>query len=159
MRFRKSGSRALSYAVLAFAFTFLSTDTLLAGSSHSPSGPASDDERQALPTIYEAVLLNADLGNFSTLAKLLKDAFGTETLNDFFDGNPHVTVFAPTNDAFAALFDRLTEDQKDTLLDVNSGLLANILLYHMAAGDWYWPDPIGELKMADDYVAYVYRVG
>jgi uncharacterized surface protein with fasciclin (FAS1) repeats len=159
MRFRKSGGRALSYAVLALAFIFLSTGTLLAGSSHSPSLPVPDDERQGLPTIHEAVLLNADLGNFSTLAKLLKDAFGTETLNDFFDGNPHVTVFAPTNDAFDALFDRLTEDQKNTLLDVNNGLLANILLYHMAPGDWYWPGPIGALKMADDNLANVYREG
>jgi hypothetical protein len=80
MRFRKSGRRAFSYAVLALAFTFLSTDTLLAGSSNSPSSPVSDDERQALPTIYEAALLNANLENFTTLARLLKDAFGTETL-------------------------------------------------------------------------------
>lgn len=161
MRFRKSGCRALSYAVIALAFTFLSTDTLLAGSSNSTSLPVPDDERQGLPTIYEAVLLNEDLGNFSTLSKLLKDAFGTETLNDFFDGNPHVTVFAPTNDAFDALFDRLTEDQKNTLLDVNNGLLARILLYHMAPGDWYWPigAPIGALKMADDNLANVYREG
>ena len=159
MRFRKSGCRAFSYVVLAFAFTFLSTDTLLAGSSHSTSLPVPDDKRQGLPTIYEAVLLNADLGNFSTLARLLKDAFGTETLKDFFDGNPHVTVFGPTNDAFDALFDRLTEDQKETLLDVNNGLLANILLYHMAPGDWYWPGPIGALKMADDNLANVYREG
>jgi uncharacterized surface protein with fasciclin (FAS1) repeats len=159
MRFRKSGCRALSYAILALAFIFLSTGTLLAGSPHSTSLPVSDDERQGLRTIYEAVLLNTDLGNFSTLTKLLKDAFGTETLNDFFDGNPHVTVFAPTNDAFDALFDRLTEDQKDILFDVNSGLLARILLYHMAPGDWYWPGPIGALKMADDNLANVYREG
>ena len=159
MRFRKSGCRALSYAVIALAFTFLSTDTLLAGSSNSTSLPVPDDERQGLPTIYEAVLLNADLGNFTTLAKLLEDAFGTKTLKDFFDGDPHVTVFGPTNDAFDAFFDRLTEDQKNTLLDVNSGLLANILLYHMAPGDWYWPGPIGALKMADENLANVYREG
>ncbi|TDL84210.1 fasciclin domain-containing protein [Palleronia sediminis] len=65
--------------------------------------------------------------NFSTLAAAIEAAGLVETLN----GDGPFTVFAPTNDAFAALPDGTV----DTLLqEENRDQLTSILTYHVVPG-------------------------
>lgn len=65
--------------------------------------------------------------NFSTLVAALNAAGLTETLA----GEGNFTVFAPTNDAFAAL----PEGTLDALLADPQGMLTNILLYHVVGSE------------------------
>lgn len=76
-----------------------------------------------LPNIVEAAV--AEEG-FSTLVTALQAAELVDTLQ----GDGPFTVFAPTNDAFAAL----PEGTLDQLLAEPTGLLADILLYHVVPG-------------------------
>ncbi len=80
---------------------------------------------QAEKTIVETALANE---NFSTLVTALKAAELVEALS----GEGPFTVFAPTNDAFAAL-------PKGTLAELlkeeNKGTLQAILTYHVAAAN------------------------
>lgn len=78
---------------------------------------------EALPTIAEAA---AEAGNFNTLLAALEAAGLAET----FAGEGDFTVFAPTDDAFAAL----PEGTVGALLADPEGPLTDILLYHAAAG-------------------------
>jgi transforming growth factor-beta-induced protein len=84
-----------------------------------------------LPPAEEAALLTiAEIAagdeNFSTLVTALDAAGLVETLA----GEGEYTVFAPTNDAFAAL----PEGLLDALLADPSGQLTDILLYHVVEG-------------------------
>ncbi|UCC89056.1 MAG: fasciclin domain-containing protein [Anaerolineales bacterium] len=79
------------------------------------------------PTIVDvAIAVNSD-GQFDTLiaAVLAADPAVVNTLS----GNGQFTVFAPTDDAFAAL--GLTPDNIGTL---PQGFLTDVLLYHVAPG-------------------------
>lgn len=78
---------------------------------------------EALPSIAE---IAAGDENFSTLVTALDAAGLVETLA----GEGEFTVFAPTNDAFAAL----PEGTLDALLADPTGQLTNILLYHVVDG-------------------------
>lgn len=64
--------------------------------------------------------------DFSTLVSLLKKADLVQTL----EGKGPFTVFAPTNEAFAAI----PKDQLDALAS-NPELLKSVLLYHVVSGD------------------------
>jgi uncharacterized surface protein with fasciclin (FAS1) repeats len=64
--------------------------------------------------------------NFTTLVAALSAAGLVDTLA----GEGNFTVFAPTNDAFAAL----PEGTLDALLEAPDGLLTQILLYHVVNG-------------------------
>jgi uncharacterized surface protein with fasciclin (FAS1) repeats len=64
--------------------------------------------------------------DFSTLVSLLKKADLVTTL----EGTGPFTVFAPTNEAFAAI----PKDQLDAL-EANPALLKSVLLYHVVSGD------------------------
>ncbi len=71
---------------------------------------------------------------FETLVAALtrEDDFTfVETLASSGDASPF-TVFAPTNDAFAAL---LTELEVEALGDIDAATLESVLLYHVVAGD------------------------
>jgi uncharacterized surface protein with fasciclin (FAS1) repeats len=84
-----------------------------------PEAPMSD------PDIVE---IAATTEGFSTLVAALSAADLVETLQ----GEGPFTVFAPTDEAFAALPDGLL----DSLLEPeNSELLTRILTYHVVAGD------------------------
>lgn len=74
--------------------------------------------------IVEVAVAN---GNFTTLVAAVEAAGLVETLQ----GEGPFTVFAPTDDAFAALPDGTL----DTLLADPSGQLTDILLYHVVAGE------------------------
>ncbi|MCO5181717.1 MAG: fasciclin domain-containing protein [Anaerolineae bacterium] len=82
--------------------------------------PTAEPTAEALPSIAE---IAAGDPNFSTLVAAL-DAAG---LVDTLAGEGQFTVFAPTNDAFAAL----PEGTVDALLADPSGDLTQILLYHV----------------------------
>jgi uncharacterized surface protein with fasciclin (FAS1) repeats len=72
-------------------------------------------------------------GSFNTLAAALTAAGLVETLQ----GEGPFTVFAPTDDAFAALPEGLVEA---LLLEENRDILIQILTYHVVAGEVYAAD-------------------
>ena len=69
----------------------------------------------------------ADAGSFTTLLAAAEAAGLVETLK----GEGPLTVFAPTDDAFAALPEGTVEN---LLLPENKDALANILTYHVVSG-------------------------
>lgn len=89
------------------------------------------------PTIVDvAIEVNSEgpfAGAFDTLiaAVLAADPPVIETLS----GNGQHTVFAPTDDAFAAL-----DLNPDNVVDLDQGVLTQILLYHVANGRRYADD-------------------
>jgi uncharacterized surface protein with fasciclin (FAS1) repeats len=87
------------------------------------SGPGSVDVIANQPVATAA----SDIPALSTLVAQVKAAGLVETLNT----TKGITVFAPTNDAFAAVpaaaLKSLTDDPK--------GALANVLKYHVVAGE------------------------
>jgi uncharacterized surface protein with fasciclin (FAS1) repeats len=74
-------------------------------------------------------------GDFETLVAAVQAAELEETLR----GDGPFTVFAPTDDAFAAL----PEGTVDTLLEDPTGDLASILTYHVVAGEVLAADVAG----------------
>ena len=74
-------------------------------------------------------------GSFTTLAAALDAAGLVETLK----GEGPFTVFAPTDDAFAAL----PEGTVESLLEDPQGALTDILLYHVVPGKVMAADVVG----------------
>lgn len=101
------------------------------------------------PTIVEvATAVNSEgpfAGAFDTLiaAVLAADPAVLETLS----GNGQFTVFAPTDDAFAAL-----GLNPDTVGDLPQDVLTEVLLYHVARGRRYAED-----VLASDRIRTLYR--
>ncbi|QLE54473.1 fasciclin domain-containing protein [Nostoc sp. TCL26-01] len=99
---------------------------------------------QTTPGANDIVSLAASNSSFSTLASLLKTAGLTETLQQ---PGPY-TVFAPTNEAFAALpagtLEQLQQPQ-------NKELLVKILRYHVVPGQLTSSQlSSGQLKTAEE---------
>ncbi|MBN1340398.1 MAG: fasciclin domain-containing protein [Bacteroidales bacterium] len=93
------------------------------------------------PTLVDLALGNPD---FSILVQAVVKAGLVETLAT---GGPF-TVFAPTNDAFAALLDELGPTV-NSLDDIPVDLLTSVLLYHVVPGAVYSTDlPAGDLSVA-----------
>ncbi len=84
---------------------------------------AADEEMMDAPSITDIAVED---GRFTTLVAALEAAGLAETLA----GEGEFTVFAPTDDAFAAL----PEGTVATLLEDPEGALTDILLYHVVAG-------------------------
>jgi uncharacterized surface protein with fasciclin (FAS1) repeats len=93
---------------------------VLGGVAFSPAAGAQEEECQ---TIVEIAAANPD---FSTLVTAVTEAGLVETLN----GDGPFTVFAPTNEAFAAL----PAGTLDSLLADPSGALTDVLKLHVIAG-------------------------
>ena len=89
------------------------------------SEDAMDEEVMEEPTMSIAEIAVAD-GSFTTLVAALDAAGLVETLS----GEGAFTVFAPTDEAFAAL----AEGTVDALLEDPDGALTDILLYHVIDG-------------------------
>jgi transforming growth factor-beta-induced protein len=88
-----------------------------------------DDKNTTTPNIVE--LAQAD-PNFSTLvAALTRPGLSTDYVTTL-SGTGPFTVFAPTNDAFAAL---LTELSLTSLDDVPTATLEAVLNYHVVSGN------------------------
>ena len=96
--------------------------TLIAlASATALAGPALADNHMGKDIVDTAV----EAGNFTTLATALEAAGLVETLK----GDGPFTVFAPTDDAFAAL----PEGTVEGLLE-DTDTLASILTYHVVPG-------------------------
>ena len=89
-------------------------------------------------------------GNFTTLAAALGAAGLVETLQ----GEGPFTVFAPTDDAFAALPAGLVDK---LLLPENIDILKDILLFHVIAGSEVTSDMVaaGDVEMASGDMATI----
>lgn len=85
-------------------------------------------------TVVDLAMSNED---FSTLVAAVSAAGLAETLS----GEGPFTIFAPTNDAFAAAFEALGISAEDLLADTET--LTNILLYHAVAGKAMAADVVG----------------
>ena len=92
-------------------------------------------------TIVDVAVGNED---FSTLVAAVTEAELAEALS----GEGPFTVFAPTNDAFAALLEEMEIGAEDLLASEN---LSDILLYHVVAGEFDAASVI-ELVGENDYV-------
>jgi uncharacterized surface protein with fasciclin (FAS1) repeats len=82
---------------------------------------AAEEEKTIVTTAIES-------GNFPTLVAAIQSAWLVETLN----GEGPFTVFAPTEDAFAALLVQLDVTPEQLLAD--TALLTNVLTYHVLEG-------------------------
>jgi uncharacterized surface protein with fasciclin (FAS1) repeats len=101
-------------------------DAVLVPPVSLPSAPMTDEmsDKSGLPTIAEIAIAD---GRFDTLVAALSAAGLAETFLQ--PGN--YTVFAPTDDAFAAL----PAGTVETLLADPQGLLTTILLYHVVGDE------------------------
>ena len=106
-------------ALLALPFVIAACGEEEAETSTSPSPSPSVVQKDIVDTAVEA-------GSFTTLVSAIQAAGLEETLR----GEGPFTVFAPTDDAFAAL----PEGTLDSLLADPEGALADVLTYHVAAG-------------------------
>ena len=91
--------------------------------------PPADDmmmEEEMAPSIVDIAVAD---GRFTTLVAAVQAAGLAETLS----GEGPFTVFAPTDDAFAAAFDALGIEAADLLADTDT--LTDILLYHVVADE------------------------
>lgn len=93
----------------------------------TPAPPEPTPTATPAPSEQTIVETAAGAGSFTTLLAAVDAAGLTETLS----GDGPFTVFAPTDDAFAAL----PEGTVDALLEGPEGDLKNILLYHVVAGN------------------------
>ncbi len=101
--------------------------------AQSPSGATAEGAKDIVDTAVAA-------GSFTTLAKALTAAELVDTLK----GDGPFTVFAPTDDAFAALPAGTLED---LLKPENKAKLQEILKYHVVSGKVMAAD-VGGLKTA-----------
>jgi transforming growth factor-beta-induced protein len=95
--------------------------------------PPSDEAMEEKQTIVEIAVADE---RFSTLVAAVTAAELVETLS----GEGPFTVFAPTNDAFAALPEGTVES---LLLPENKQALTDILLYHVVSGKVMAADVVG----------------
>ena len=82
-----------------------------------------------IPNVPTFAAANPD---FSILVEALTRGDLTTNYVDFLNGDGPFTVFAPTNDAFAAL---LTELNANALSDIDAATLEAVLTYHVANGN------------------------
>ena len=122
---RKLAAVVVTAAVSTLVLAGCSSSSTSSGSSPTPAPTSASASPTAAGTIVEVASAAAD---FSTLVAAVKAAGLVDTLN----GAGPYTVFAPTNEAFAALpagvLDKL-------LLPENKDVLTKILTYHVVAGE------------------------
>ncbi|MFW6299786.1 MAG: fasciclin domain-containing protein [Oceanicaulis sp.] len=125
---------------MRFATLFATTALAFAGAAapayadHHGSG----DHQSEPGTIVEIAAGN---DNFSTLVAAVQAAGLAETLS----GEGPFTVFAPVNDAFAALPDGVVDS---LLLEENRDQLTAILTYHVVPGEYLAAEtPAGEYEL------------
>lgn len=107
------------------------TTTAAAATETTETTEAMDDDAEAMGDI---VAVAVEAGSFTTLATALEAAGLVETLQ----GEGPFTVFAPTDDAFAAL----PEGTLDGLL-ADTDALSDVLLYHVVSGKVLAADVVG----------------
>ena len=124
-------NRKFAAAGAALSLTILLGACGTAAPASTPSAPMS---ASSSPTASSTAMSESDIvetaaaaGDFKTLTAALKAAGLDETLK----GPGPFTVFAPTDAAFA----KLPEGTVETLLKDPKGQLAEILKYHVVAGE------------------------
>ncbi len=115
----------LTVIAAALTFTFSSAYAHCGSCGASSHAEAAEAKAEMPRTIVDIAADNAD---FSTLVAAVKTAGLVETLN----GDGPFTVFAPTNEAFAALPEGTVEN---LLKPENRAMLTSILTYHVVAGE------------------------
>jgi uncharacterized surface protein with fasciclin (FAS1) repeats len=90
-------------------------------------------EAPAMEELGDIVAVATDAGSFATLVAAIQAAGLVETLQ----GEGPFTVFAPTDEAFAALPEGLLEA---LLLEENRDVLVQILTYHVVSGSVFAAD-------------------
>lgn len=127
---------ALSFALFLSACSGAAEDTT---STPAPMSEATTSEAMATPseTAAQSDIVDTAVGagNFTTLVTAVQAA----GLEDDLRGDGPFTVFAPTDDAFAALPDGTL----DQLLADPTGQLADILTYHVVSGEVMAADVVG----------------
>ena len=108
----------MSIQLKRLVIIFLLLGLLISGATTAFASPVSQGEQDIVDT------LTAD-GRFTTLVKALETADLVDTLK----GEGPFTVFAPTDEAFAALPDGVVDD---LMADVPA--LTDVLLYHVVPG-------------------------
>ena len=96
------------------------------GDRHRPHEAAVEEVEEEMVEAKSIVDIAVEDGRFTTLVAAVQAAGLAETLS----GEGQFTVFAPTDDAFAAL----PEGTVESLLEEPEGALKEILLYHVAEG-------------------------
>ncbi len=112
-----------------------------AGADGAPTLMSSDSRqgpKDRTSIVDVALAVNADSGEFSTLIAALQAAGLVEAL----DGRGQYTVFAPTDEAFAALGYDAT-----SIAGIPVDDLAAILLYHVAPGERYAADVVASTRI------------
>ncbi|HYD27620.1 fasciclin domain-containing protein [Brevundimonas sp.] len=118
-------SAATAAALLAAPAAIAQTAPATAPAAPAAEGPAAQTRAAQTPAAAGTVIdvLKAR-GNFTTLLRAFDQAQLTETLAT----RPAITIFAPTDEAFAAL----PEAERTRLLDpANAQELRNLMLYHI----------------------------
>ena len=131
---------ALVLAACASPATPTAAPTAMPEPTSMPEPTAASTEEPASKTIVD---IAAEDGRFTTLVAAVQAAGLVETLSS----EGPFTVFAPTDDAFAALPEGTLEN---LLLPENKQQLTDILLYHVVPGKVMASDVAGlDGKMAD----------
>jgi uncharacterized surface protein with fasciclin (FAS1) repeats len=103
------------------------------------AGPVS--ARQPGPTIVgTAIAVNEATGEFDELIAAVSRA----GLVGVLDGNRQLTVFAPTDAAFAALYEALGVDGVD---EIPLETLRAVLLHHVSPGERFSGDVVGSTRV------------
>ena len=100
-----------------------------------PTEAPVEESGEAMVEMADIVDTAVAAGSFTTLVAAVEAAGLVETLK----GEGPFTVFAPTDDAFAAL----PEGTVETLLEDPTGTLSDILLYHVVPGKVMAADVVG----------------
>lgn len=119
-----------TFAILSTSVAHTGIDPVV---STSTSLHASEDGKETI------VGVAAGNKNFTTLVAAVKAADLVETLS----GEGPFTVFAPTNDAFAALPNGTVDK---LLMEENKGKLTAVLTYHVVAGQFNAEDVIRAIE-------------
>ncbi|HYQ56879.1 MAG TPA: fasciclin domain-containing protein [Draconibacterium sp.] len=98
-----------------------SDDTMLKAGKSLPPGDAS----------IAAIAIDAGFSELVGALFYVDEQLETELVDMFLNGTDQYTVFAPTNDAFMALYDALGVE---SISDLPADLVLNVLLYHVTDG-------------------------
>ena len=102
---------------------------LLTAAVAAPAAAARPDDAGRPTLLSRALAINAETGEFSTLISL---ASQYPAVVEALGGKQQLTLFAPTDAAFDALFAFAAEND----IELTSELVLQVLLYHVAPGRW-----------------------
>ena len=123
---------------------------VLFATSAIPAFAIKPEERTTIVDV--ALAVNEDNGEFSILIAALQAA--DPAVIATLDGNGQFTVFAPTDDAFAAL--GFTADNIDEL---PQSFLTDVLLYHVAHGRRYASDVLASDRIRTLQRGFLFQDG